>query len=202
MVHAKAGVEPLADEESVDSPVRYVNDARYERLWALWHEARRADVPTTVADAETASLLFREARLLDDRHYDAWLDLYANDCLYWVPNRFEPADPRGESGIYLDDRRRMIDRVALIRTGYLHAQTPPSRTRRMLSNLEQRPLAGGGILARANVVVWEYRRGVTKTYAGWQCYEIDPRRAEHSIATKILCFLDCDAPQGNYSFIL
>jgi benzoate/toluate 1,2-dioxygenase beta subunit len=187
--------------ESADTSGRYVNDARYERLWALWREARRADLAAKPAESETALLLFREARLLDDRHYGAWLDLYTKECLYWVPNRFEPADPRGESGIYLDDRRRMIDRVALIQTGYLHAQTPPSRTRRMLSNLEQLQLASGALLVRANVVIWEYRKGAMRTYAGWQCYEIDPGRAEGSISTKILCFLDCDAPQGNYSFI-
>jgi 3-phenylpropionate/cinnamic acid dioxygenase small subunit len=200
MEHANAAAQVPADQPA-DASVRYVNDARYEQLWALWREARRADLAATPADSETASLLFREARLLDDRHYGAWLDLYAKECLYWVPNRFEPSDPRGESGIYLDDRRRMIDRVALIQTGHLHAQTPPSRTRRMLSNLEQVPLPSGALLVRANVVIWEYRKGAMRTYAGWQCYEINLGRAQGPISTKILCFLDCDAPQGNYSFI-
>ncbi len=187
-------------------PVRYVNDARYEQLYRLWHEVRKPDAFEGLASDDAMALLVREARLLDDRHYDEWLSLYAPECLYWVPNRFEPADPRMESGIYLDDRRRMADRIALIRTGHLHAQTPPSRTRRMLSNAEQRRLPGGQVLVRSNVVLWEYRKGTLRTYAGWQCHEITPGPdgdlARGLIATKILSFLDCDAPQGNYTFIL
>ena len=29
--------------------------------------------------------LYREARLLDDRQWDAWLDCYAEDVTYWMP---------------------------------------------------------------------------------------------------------------------
>ena len=190
-------------EQSIE-PVLYVNDARYERLWNLWKEARApgAMVATTIDD-EVQRVLFHEARLLDDRRYDEWLALFAAECLYWVPSRSEPGDPRFETGIYLDDRRRLLDRVAMIRTGHLHAQIPPSRTRRMLANIEQWAAADGGLRARANVVIWEYRKGEIRAYPGWQAYEIvrDPAGAL-ALATKIVCLLDCDAPQGNYAFIL
>ena len=57
--------------------------------------------------------------------------------------------------------------------------------------------------ARANVEIWEYRKGETRAYPGWQAYEMrrDPSGAL-LIATKIVCLLDCDAPHGNYAFIL
>lgn len=187
-----------------DDPVRYVDDARYARLWALWIEARDHDaLGQDDAGGEISRLLYREARLLDDRRYDQWLAAFAPACIYWVPSRAEPGDPRIESGIYLDDRRRMTDRVAMIRSGYLHAQTPPSRTRRMLSNIECWSDDGTRVVARANLTLWEHRKGVTRAWPGFQVYEI-MREVPGSplIATKIVCLLERDAPQGNYAFIL
>lgn len=194
----------MSGRDVLVEPTWYVNDACYERLWALLQETRALGV---VADAAVGvgveRLLFDEARLLDERRYDEWLALFVPECLYWVPSRSEPGDPRTETGIYLDDRRRLVDRVAMIRTGHLHAQTPPSRTRRMLSNIEQWTASDGSTRARANVVIWEHRRGETRAYPGWQGYEITRDAAGAlALATKIVCLLDCDAPQGNYAFIL
>lgn len=31
--------------------------------------------------------LYREARLLDDRQWDAWLTCYTEDVTYWMPDR-------------------------------------------------------------------------------------------------------------------
>jgi len=185
-------------------PVLYVDDARYARLSAFLHEARSGSGrEPAIASGDVPRVIIQEARMLDDRRYDEWLALFADACLYWVPSRFEPGDPRTETSIYLDDRRRMGDRVAAIRTGHFHAQTPPSRTRRMLSNIEQWTADDGSLRARANVVIWEHRKGVTRSHPGWQAYEI--MRAgdgEPVIGTKVVCLLDCDAPQGNYGFIL
>jgi len=194
----------VADGDLQREPVLYVDDARYRRLWSLLKESRAhsggADV---VSNDELARVLYHEARLLDDKYYDKWLGLFTAECLYWVPNRSDPGDPRLETGIYLDDRRRLLDRVAALRTGHLHAQNPPSRTRRMLTNIEQWTLSDGSFRARANVVIWETRKGRTRAHPGWQAYEVvrDDSGALR-LATKIVCLLDCDAPQGNYSFIL
>ena len=36
---------------------------------------------------EIAEFLYREAELLDERRYDAWLALLADDIRYWMPLR-------------------------------------------------------------------------------------------------------------------
>jgi 3-phenylpropionate/cinnamic acid dioxygenase small subunit len=189
---------------AANEPVLYVNDARYQHLWEVLNDVRsggKRGEPTT--EGEVPRLLFHEARMLDERRYDEWLAVFAPECLYWVPSRFVPGDPRKETAIYLDDRRRLGDRVAAIRTGFFHAQNPPSRTRRMLSNLEWWTAPGGGLYACANVVIWEHRKATTRPYPGWQAYEIvRDARGEWVVAIKIVCLLDCDGPQGNYAFIL
>jgi len=183
----------------------YVNDARYARILALWQLAVAPQVEScTRADDAVESLLYREARLLDDRRYDEWLDQFTAHCMLWVPAQPEPLDPRLATGIYLDDRRRMGDRVAMVRTGHLHAQTPASRTSRLLTNVEQWvDLQADCIVVRANLVIWEFRKGQTRAWPGYQVYEL-VRTADGAllISNKIICLLERDAPQGNYSFIL
>ena len=36
---------------------------------------------------EIAEFLYREAELLDERRYDEWLELLADDIRYWMPMR-------------------------------------------------------------------------------------------------------------------
>jgi 3-phenylpropionate/cinnamic acid dioxygenase small subunit len=36
---------------------------------------------------EVADFLYREAELLDERRYEAWLALLADDIRYWMPMR-------------------------------------------------------------------------------------------------------------------
>lgn len=192
------------ESEAANAP-RYVNDERYARLVALWQLARGEEIAgTQPAQAAVLQLLLREARLLDEQRYDDWLAQYTENCIVWVPAQAQPADPRSSTGIYLDDRRRMGDRIAMVRTGHLHAQTPPSRTRRMLSNAEQwiDPQTGC-TMARANLVIWEHRKGRTRAWPAYQVYELaQGAEGQWLIASRILCLLERDAPQGNYAFIL
>lgn len=48
----------------------------------------------------------------------------------------EDADPEREVAYIYDNRPRIAKRIAQLKTGYRHAQTPPSKMRRLLSNVE------------------------------------------------------------------
>jgi 3-phenylpropionate/cinnamic acid dioxygenase small subunit len=186
-----------------DVPVDYINDSLYARL-ADFSEQMQADseMADAMPDDDIVKLLFLESRLLDQRFFEKWMDLFSQELIYWVPMIWGPQNPKFESSIYLDDRRRLGDRVGAILTGALHAQTPPSRTRRMLSNLEQRNISDNEIRVRANLVIWEYRKHETRSYPGTQEYEIVRDSGKLLIRTKVVRLLNSDSPQGNYSFIL
>lgn len=64
----------------------YVDSAFYAELAAVtagWSDEWPAADPSVRYETET--FLFREARLLDDGRFNDWLDLYGDECLYWVP---------------------------------------------------------------------------------------------------------------------
>ena len=104
------------------------------------------------------ALIEREARLLDQLDFDAWLSMYAPECIYWVPATPGGGDPRREVAISFDDRRRMKDRIYRLRTGYAWSQAPVSRTVRIISNVEVFAAAfASKRMVRSNFLISEFR---------------------------------------------
>src|SRR5919109_5280340 len=116
----------------------YVDDRFYDELVASFRDWQQPqlEVRDVAIRDECRALLEREARLLDERRFEDWLALYAERCVVWVPAGEQPGDPRREVAIYFDDRRRLEDRIFRLRTGKAWSQVPPSRTMRIVSNVE------------------------------------------------------------------
>ena len=92
----------------------------------------------TLAEAET--LLTREAHLLDRGDWDAWLALFSEDAIFWMPawrDELNPTeDPDRElSLIYYKGRRNLEDRVWRARSGLSVASTPRPRVVHMVTNI-------------------------------------------------------------------
>jgi 3-phenylpropionate/cinnamic acid dioxygenase small subunit len=191
--------DPAKDEDTAVP----LDDGRYASLAAASAEGRsRRIAGEPDLGTAAAAFLYWEARLLDARLYRDWLKLLAPDMVYWVPADPSGGDPRAESSINFDDRRRLIDRITLIETGALHAQMPPSRTCRLVGNIEAWRGADGAVNVRSNLVLWEHRRGRTISFAGWQEHELIEGTSHRLIRRKVVNLLDCDQPQGSVSFIL
>ena len=58
---------------------------------------------------------------------EEWLELYAPECLYWIPSATDAPDPRFNVQLEIHDRRRLEERVARLRTGFAYSQHPPTR---------------------------------------------------------------------------
>jgi p-cumate 2,3-dioxygenase beta subunit len=109
-----------------------------------------------VTRTEVEDFLYQEAALLDAWKLDEWLALLTDDAFYRVPSNDRPeADPRGTLFTIADDMARIRSRVTRLQDRNAHAESPPSRTRRLISNVrivERNPLR-----VEANFVVYRYR---------------------------------------------
>lgn len=90
---------------------------------------------------EVRDFLHREARYLDEKQWDLWLELYCADVEYWAPawddDGETTTDPQRElSLIYYPNRGGLEDRIFRIRTGKSAASTPAPRTGHNLANIE------------------------------------------------------------------
>ncbi|NPC54998.1 aromatic-ring-hydroxylating dioxygenase subunit beta [Caenimonas soli] len=104
---------------------------------------------------DVTQFIYREARLQDEHAYDDWESLWADDGVYWVPANGEGGDPEREMSIIYDNRSRIGLRIRQYHTGKRFSQTPRSRLRRLVSNVEVLVDDGREILATANAMVFE-----------------------------------------------
>ena len=127
--------------------------------------------------AEVEEFLYREADLLDSWRLDEWLALLTDDAIYEVPPNDRPnASSDDTLFIIADDMDRIRARVKRLQSHEAHAESPRSRTRRMIHNVQAVENGDGTIKASANFVVYRFRRNAaTREYVGR--YEFRLRRA-------------------------
>ena len=94
---------------------------------------------------EIEEFLHREADLLDERRYEEWLSLLAEDVRYWMPMRrnvkvddLEREFTReGRDISWFDEGKETLTRrVRQIQTGIHWAEEPVSRISHLLSNIQ------------------------------------------------------------------
>jgi p-cumate 2,3-dioxygenase beta subunit len=115
--------------------------------------------PATVTRAEVEDLFYREAQLLDSWKLDEWLTLLTPDATYYVPPTDKPdADHRYTLFIIADDAVRLRERIIRLKDPNCHAEYPPSRTRRLITNVSITGTDGDTVSAEANFVIYRFRR--------------------------------------------
>jgi 3-phenylpropionate/cinnamic acid dioxygenase small subunit len=152
---------------------------------------------------EVEQFVYREARLADEGDYGAWEALWTDDAVYWVPANGDDTNPKTQMSIIYDNRSRIATRIKQLQTGKRHAQTPASRLRRIVSNVELLGDGeGGDVLVGSNFLIYESRqRGVT-LWAGRSEYRL--RRSDDGwrMAGKKVVLVDNDRALYTLAFLV
>ena len=144
--------------------------------------------------AEIEEFLYREARLLDERRFEEWMNLFAEDGYYWVPAAPDQKDPYDGVSIFFDDREVMKTRLERLDHPRIHSQTPASRTMHAVSNIEIDPEFGGEneILVRSGLTMMEFRLDKQTVYGGRCRHLLRIRDGGFEIAWKRVDLINCD----------
>lgn len=167
----------------------------------------------TVTQQQAEAFLYREGRLIDERRFDEWLDLFTDDGVYWLPMG-DGKDPGIEPSVLYDDHTFLAKRVYRLLHTRVFAQRPPSRTLHLVSNVELgRPDDSGTRLelgVYSALVVHEtrtgnrmqYGLGVLRTLAGRCEHRLTVVDGELKIALKRVELIDRDLPVESLAFIV
>ncbi|KAF2391896.1 MULTISPECIES: benzoate 1,2-dioxygenase small subunit [Pseudomonas] len=143
----------------------------------------------TITYEAVRDFLYREARYLDDKQWDDWLELYAADASFWMPswddNDELTEDPQREiSLIWYGNRTGLEDRIFRIKTERSSASIPDTRTSHNISNIELLEHADGLCKVRFNWHTLSFRYKTVDSYFGSSFYTLDVRGENPLIKAK------------------
>lgn len=153
--------------------------------------------------ARIEQFLYREARYADQHDYDAWEALWTDDALYSVQAGGDLSGDQGaQMSVIYDNRNRISTRLAQLRTGKRHSQTPPSGLRRLISNVEILGREGDDTLVGANFLLAESRERGTEIWAGRVTYRLRVSDGEIRLAAKTVLLVNRDRPLPTLAFLI
>jgi 3-phenylpropionate/cinnamic acid dioxygenase small subunit len=150
---------------------------------------------TALADLrEIEEFLVHEVKLLDDREFEAWRDLFTEDGHYWVPLRSGQKSPDGEASLFYDDRKIMATRFERLRHPNIHSQNPPHRTCHIVGNvtIESIDDAKGEYVVASNMIMTDYRQRVSRTFSGRVHHHLRRDGDTFKIVIKKVDLINCD----------
>jgi len=158
--------------------------------------ARSADISAAMLAErfEIEDFLRHEVQLLDDRRFEEWRELFAEDGRYWVPLRPDATDPDAESALFNDDRAIMQTRLERLGHPRIHSQTPPHRTCHVIGNIaiQERNPERGECTVRSTMIMADYRVRVQRVFAGHVTHRLRRSDSGYKIVLKRVDLINCD----------
>ena len=142
--------------------------------------------------------LHREARLLDERRFTEWMDLFTEDSVYWVPAVPGQESPLNHVSLFFDDRTHMRTRVDRLGHPSIHVQDPPSRTLHHLGRvlIEDGTQDADEPVVTSTVLMVEYRLDNQRIFPGRQVHRLRREGGSFRIALKRVDLINCDTVFG------
>jgi 3-phenylpropionate/cinnamic acid dioxygenase small subunit len=135
--------------------------------------------------------VIREARLLDEKRFDEWYELFAEDGHYWVPASPDQPDPLNHNSLAYEDRLLLKLRIERLKQPTAYSQKPASRCHHLLQAPEIEKSEKNEFLIRTSFIYTETRGDDSQRYAAvaWHTLIGYPLR----IRLKRVDLLNCDA---------
>lgn len=106
---------------------------------------------------QVANFLIAEADFIDQRNWQAWIDLFTEDSCFWMPawrNEDEITnDPKRELSLIYLTERGVQDRVFRFDSGDAYSATPLATTCHLVSNFRLMEVNDQQLMVRAKAMV-------------------------------------------------
>ena len=144
---------------------------------------------------ELARFVCREARLIDEKRLDEWLELFAEDALYWMPLVRGQTDPHSHTSLFCEDRFLLKVRIERLRNPLSHSQQQPSFCQHVLQQPElvRQDDESGEYSLRTPFVYLETRLDEQTVLGGVAHHDLRWKDGRLKIAVKRIELLNRDA---------
>ena len=146
-------------------------------------------------DRALAEFVYHEARLIDEKRFDEWYDLFADDGRYWMPlTRGQPEDA-GYTSLFDEDKLLLKIRIERLGNPKSYSQAHPSWGQHILQApcVERRDAERGTVVLRTAFMYLEYQDDQQEVYAGVAWHHLKRGDKGMLIALKKIELLNCEA---------
>ena len=155
---ASTGAQAIAPDHSPRAPVRSTDAPP---LGLLSVAATGADL-----QREVEQFLYRQAELLDGKHWQAWIDLFDDAGVYWMPVTREQTDWEGSPSIFAEDKLMMEIRKGRVSHPNAWSQAPMWETNHLVSHVALESVDGSTVQVRSRFHMMELRRDHVRHFGG------------------------------------
>lgn len=109
-------------------------------------------------------LVWREAKLLDDKAYETWQELYTEDGIYVIPIDHDATDFKTSLNMVFDDTRMRKMRVDRMVQGYAPSSIAAARTVRVVARFTVTEVSDTEVRLSSAQMISAYKRNEFETY--------------------------------------
>lgn len=146
-----------------------------------------------MSETELIRFVVREARLIDEKRFEEWYELFAEDGYYWVPASARQPDPLNHNSLAYEDKLLLKLRIERLKQPTAYSQKPASRCHHLLQTpeIEKSDPQRREHLVRTPFIYTETKGDESQRYAAvaWHTLVGEPLR----IRLKRVDLLNCDA---------
>ena len=144
--------------------------------------------------------LFRQAELLDGKQWKAWIDLFADDGIYWMPPDASYKTWDGQPAIFAEDKNLMTVRMNRVLHPDAWSQRPLWETNHVVSNVSiQKVSKKGDVTVKSRFHMMELRRDDVRHFAGSYLHDLVKTKTGYRIK---LQRVDMTNAQAAYDYVL
>ena len=144
------------------------------------HSPRAAPASLTVAKSPTGALgagagdlthrvsqfLYRQSELLDGKHWQDYIDLFADNGVYWMPVAPEQTEWEGSPSIFAEDKLLMRVRMGRVTHPNAWSQAPMWATSHVIGNVVIESETAKEVVVRSRFHMMELRRDNLRHFGG------------------------------------
>ena len=144
--------------------------------------------------------LYRQAEFLDTKQWQAWIDLFTKDGVYWMPPDPSYKTWEGTPAIFAEDKNLMNVRMKRVLHPDAWSQRPLWGTNHVVSNVVIRKAASNGdVEVSSRFHMMELRRDDVRHFAGSYLHKLKKTKDGYKID---LQRVDMTNAQAAYDYVL
>ncbi len=153
----------------------------------------------TPSAQDLIDFVIAEARMIDERRFPEWLDLFTEDGIYWMPLEPDQEEEHLTTSLMYEDRLLLRTRVQRLEGQRTFSQKPKSRCQHLLQMPSVDEINHEENLYRTYTPFHyvETRFDEQTLLAGWARHSLTLVEDNLKIRRKRVDLVNCDAPHRN-----